>query len=268
MTLLFGGMEIGKKQLVLGCHELKPRLAELERQYAERSREQVRREEDYFFENYRYFWKNRNVIIHNAELCRTPVYFAVLSLAYIAGGPLRLGMLLQLWQRGLWTAACPKCGGTVRIFRWGGSPLSGNNSYSGRCVDCGEPAEGMLEENFASQWRPARELIEKAFRGKAANMAHGDQAPPPCEKNVRADDETLDFKTLSQRWDRDYYGKNETELRETAVAAQQRETEELEAEIAAVESKLSVPFASPLEEVLKRLKMRKAQRHALSGRSK
>jgi hypothetical protein len=92
---------------------------------------------------------------------------AMLSCAYIGGGLLPMGALLELWE-GAWTATCPDCAGLVFITSVGGSVLSGSHGWSGVCSACERvvsyrDAAGSRAlphaTSFASLWQPARPLV-------------------------------------------------------------------------------------------------------------
>lgn len=91
-----------------------------------------------FIENYGLIWENRERIINDEALSETRLYFAGLSLAYISGGSLTLGMLLTLWNNGEWTTKCPFCGGDVRIFGWAEVRLPGTTNTT----DFAHPVKG------------------------------------------------------------------------------------------------------------------------------
>ena len=85
--------------------------------------------------------------------------FSGLSLAYVGGGPLSLGMLFYLWRTSQWLAECPECGSTALIYFVGGSPLSGMNRWAGQSA----PREEKPREDFRAisrRWR--RDYDEKS----------------------------------------------------------------------------------------------------------
>ncbi len=85
----------------------------------------------------------------------------VLDLAYIGGGPIALGPLIECWNAGELQRDCESCGGVVFIHRVAGSPLSGTCSLSGWCEACGHAASGPSspKSSFADLWRPVRPRI-------------------------------------------------------------------------------------------------------------
>lgn len=62
------------------------------------------------------------------------------SLAYVKGGPLCLGWLLELHLLGKLRGTCSTCLGDLFITQLGGSVLSGTNFYSGVCLKCEQPS--------------------------------------------------------------------------------------------------------------------------------
>lgn len=126
-----------------------------------------------FIENYDFIWENRERIINDVALSETRLYFSGLSLAYVSGGSITLGMLLTLWSNGQWTTKCPFCGGTVRIFAWGGSPLTGNNKYHGFCTSCKRDRDDA-GDNFIQNVRSAIRMINER-KAKFA-QAHPDRS--------------------------------------------------------------------------------------------
>ena len=146
-----------------------------------------------FIENYGLIWENRERIINDEALFETRLYFAGLSLAYISGGSLTLGMLLTLWNNGEWTTKCPFCGGAVRIFGWGGSPLTGNNKYHGFCTSCKRYRDDA-EDNFLKKVLPAIKMIDDR-RAKFAG-AH----PHSSSDTIHPKVVHYDFRSLSKKW--------------------------------------------------------------------
>lgn len=94
-------------------------------------------ERELFVENLDLLLSFEQVILNDRDYFFTPLSFAWCSCPYISGdGPLSLGYLLRGWKDQILKEPCPECGGTVLVFSFGGSPLSGSNSWSGFCKDC------------------------------------------------------------------------------------------------------------------------------------
>ena len=146
-------------------------------------------EKELFIKNYEFIWENRERIINDGALHEIPLYFAGLSLAYMSGGALTLGMLLTLWNNGEWTTKCPFCGGAVRIFGRSGSPLTGRNRYHGFCTSCGK-YRSDAEDDFMKKIRSAINMIN-ARKARYAKE-HPRAAPPKVAHH--------DFRTLSEKW--------------------------------------------------------------------
>ena len=147
-----------------------------------------------FFDNYELIWGNRERIINDETLSETRLYFSGLSLAYVSsGGPITLGMLLTLWSNGQWSTRCPFCDGVVRIFGWGGSPLTGNNKYHGFCTSCKRDRDDA-GDNFIKNISSALKMINE--RKAEFAQAH----PLTSSSPVPAKVVHYDFRTLSKKW--------------------------------------------------------------------
>ena len=131
------------------------------------------RDRDYLFSRFGWFWDRRAEIFNTPEIYGIYPLFSGLSLAYVGGGPLSLGMLFYLWRTSQWLAECPECGSTALIYFAGGSPLSGMNRWAAHCIFCGANVAGSAEK-FHELWRPA---TIRAEGGKAARGLPRDIAP-------------------------------------------------------------------------------------------
>jgi hypothetical protein len=95
-------------------------------------------------EQFQFFTSNLSLLLkHEQDIlnCRdyffTPLSFAWCSWPYFGGdGPLCLGYLLLGWKDGILTEPCSGCGDKVLVLSFGGSTLSGSNSWSGFCMSC------------------------------------------------------------------------------------------------------------------------------------
>ncbi|WP_367339735.1 hypothetical protein [Aminivibrio sp.] len=144
-----------------------------------------------FIGNYEFIWENRERILNDEALSESQFNFAGYSLAYLGGGCLTVGMLLTLWNNGEWTSTCPFCGGTVRIYGWGGSPLTGRNKYHGFCTSCKRDKDDA-EDYFLNKVLPAMRMV-KERNAKFAEAYHPKTTDTP--KVVHSD-----FRTLSKKW--------------------------------------------------------------------
>ena len=85
--------------------------------------------------------------------------------AYIGGGYLPLGLLLEFWQRDKFTEKCSACGGRAYLYGAGGSPLSGSGSMRGICIGCLEESEFAFNAKVVialkkhESFEPFQELI-------------------------------------------------------------------------------------------------------------
>ncbi|MBY0549275.1 MAG: hypothetical protein K2W95_18515 [Candidatus Obscuribacterales bacterium] len=90
-----------------------------------------------FIEHLDFLLSSEQIILNDRDYFFTPLSFAWCSWPYVSGdGSLPLGYLLCGWKDLILSEPCPECGGTVLVFSFGGSPLSGSNSWSGFCKDC------------------------------------------------------------------------------------------------------------------------------------
>lgn len=84
------------------------------------------------------------IIDNSAQIVNSPSkYFCSptscwLSAAYVGGGPLCLGFLLEGYSNGALLQNCPRCQQPAFIFCLGGSPLSGANFSTVFCRSCDE----------------------------------------------------------------------------------------------------------------------------------
>lgn len=174
------------------------------------------RDRDYLFNRFGWFWERRAEIFNAPEIYGIYPLFSGLSLAYVGGDPLSLGMLFRLWHAGRWVAKCPECGSTALIYFAGGSPLSGMNRWAARCIFCGADVAGSSEK-FHELWRPAKKLIDEAGLAKRPPAV---QTEPPKKKPRE------DFRAISRRWRRDYDEKSEAELERAAAERKAQKEEE------------------------------------------
>jgi hypothetical protein len=72
-----------------------------------------------------------------------------------------LGVLLLLWKDGTFLQTCPECGGTAYIAGFGGSPLSGTNSWWGGCPSCGKRVRGSVKGRFTDFWPVAHKKVRE-----------------------------------------------------------------------------------------------------------
>ena len=95
-------------------------------------------------EQFQFFTSNLSLLLkHEQDIlnCRdyffTPLSFSWCSWPWVWGdGPLCLGYLLLGWKDGIFTEPCPVCSEKIFVLSFGGSPLSGCNSWSGFCISC------------------------------------------------------------------------------------------------------------------------------------
>lgn len=131
------------------------------------------RELELFSKNIALFEERREAILSCREyfFCRTA--FAFCSWPYIGGdGPFVIGHLLLGWNGAALTGECSNCGGMVLVFRFGGSPLSGSNKWTGICKDCGQQQTGSWR-GFQDHWRFAAS-VKKCFPFEVAEWEEFD----------------------------------------------------------------------------------------------
>jgi hypothetical protein len=99
-----------------------------------------------FSENLPPILKHETHIISCAEYFFCPLKFAFCGWAYVSGGgPLYLGYLLLGWREGMLTGECVDCGERILVVSFGGSVLSGSNSWRGICESCRTEKTGRWE---------------------------------------------------------------------------------------------------------------------------
>ncbi len=104
--------------------------------------------------------ENRGIISSTPEFYFCEIMGSALSLAYIRGGSLTLGMLVDLWSEYQFIEVCPDCGRTVYLVHAGGSPLSGINRWGGICLECQKDQHGC-SKSFIDIWIKAYDIIKK-----------------------------------------------------------------------------------------------------------
>lgn len=179
----YGCVRIGNKKFVISVGGVTPAQTDSVEESAEAlCKERRARDREHFFGSFARFWEKRAEIAARPEIYGITPLFSGLSLAYAGGGPLSLGMLLELWAAGEWRVPCPGCGGEAFIYFAGGSPLSGMNGYAAQCPNCGERINGRAE-NFAALWRPAKDLLARA---EVKNAGKSEKRPPRPRARSRA----------------------------------------------------------------------------------
>ncbi|WP_143330681.1 hypothetical protein [Cloacibacillus sp. An23] len=183
----YGCVRIGNKKFVISGGGVTPAQTDSVEESAEAlCKERRARDREHFFGSFARFWEKRAEIAARPEIYGITPLFSGLSLAYAGGGPLSLGMLLELWAAGEWRVPCPGCGERI----------------NGRA------------ENFAALWRPAKDLLARA---EVKNVGKSEKRPPRPRE---------DFRALSARWLRDYDEKSEAELKRAAAERKARKEAE------------------------------------------
>jgi len=100
-------------------------------------REKRAQEEQFFCEHLQLLLEHSQDIVPNSEYFFCPPSFACCAFLWIGGGgALCLGHLLLGWNEGILIEPCPDCDAKIFVTSFGGSPLSGSNSWSGFCIGC------------------------------------------------------------------------------------------------------------------------------------
>jgi hypothetical protein len=111
-------------------------------------------------ENFEVILKNFKRIVENEQYFFCQIGAAYLSTAWIGpDGPIPLGALVLLWQKGKLIKECPDCGGNVYVFGAGGSPLSGTTSWWGVCRRCAGWKSQRRGIGFGTICVPIREML-------------------------------------------------------------------------------------------------------------
>lgn len=113
--------------------------------YIPASKDKNIRKQDFnsFIESLNEILSNQELILSDKKSIFTPLSFAFCSWPYLQGsGPLCLGYLLLGWKDGIFIEICPNCSSSALVISFGGSPLSGSNSWSGYCRICQKRVTG------------------------------------------------------------------------------------------------------------------------------
>lgn len=113
--------------------------------YIPDSHEKANRDKDFdiFTKTLGQVLRNEQTLLSDPDSYSIPLSFAYCSWPYIEGsGPLSLGQLLSGWRDGLFKEICPHCTKDALVTSFGGSPLSGTNSWTGYCIDCQKKVSG------------------------------------------------------------------------------------------------------------------------------
>ena len=102
---------------------------------------------------YMLFLNSFDTILSNSRtIIENPEYYHCRSINWYIGNYLTgttyitLGRLLELWNADKFKTRCGNCGGSVYIFRIGGSILSGTCRWTGWCPICKEEVRGGNKE--------------------------------------------------------------------------------------------------------------------------
>lgn len=117
-----------------------------------------------YTENIPIFWRHREKILADQRMFYAQTPFQV-NTAYV------LGVLVRAWvdHEEIYTRTCQVCGGTLLIYSFAGSPLSGCSSHSAACTDCGYQDIHVRGGNFGSLFGPIRRLAETHFEESVPN---------------------------------------------------------------------------------------------------
>lgn len=111
-------------------------------------------------ENFEVILKNFKRIVENEQYFFCQIGAAYLSMPWVGpDGPIPLGALVLLWQKGKLIKECPDCGGNVYVFGASGSPLSGDHSWWGVCRRCAGEKSRRGGNGFHTIWMPIREML-------------------------------------------------------------------------------------------------------------
>lgn len=125
-----------------------------------KSKEEIRHDLEVFKENLKLILDNEERILQKPQLFHVRLHGLHFGSTTTGCTNLPIGVLLKLWREGHWRTRCMECGGNVYIFQAGGSLLSGRNSYSGCCLDCGRDIHGHAE-TIGVFARPAIDIMKK-----------------------------------------------------------------------------------------------------------
>lgn len=106
-----------------------------------------------------FLWQHREQILAEPRYAQVPT---PLSVYLVPDRFVRLGILLQAWveRPDNYMQTCKRCGGTMVVYSFAGSPMSGRSSRSLCCVDCGLHIMHDDSGNFNGMMFPIRRLTE------------------------------------------------------------------------------------------------------------
>ncbi len=149
-----------------------------------------------FTENLDLIRVNEQMLLETAEYFFCELPFAWCSWPYVGGdGPLCLGFLLLGWQDGIFKEPQQGCHGECLVLSFGGSPLSGSNSWSGICAQC-KTKKGnrdtvhkpfLKKVIFVTDLRkrfPQRIKLWEEYQGTKSSFA-GDGLEPAVQKRLK-----------------------------------------------------------------------------------
>lgn len=160
----------------------------------------------------------------------TPLSFASCSWPYVGGsGPLCLGYLMLGWKVGLLIEDCPKCREKALVTSFGGSPLSGSNSWTGFCTKCRVKVSGKdsIHKPFAKRLEfilslrktyPEKILNEETYTGSIFSWG-GDGFTEVTKKRL-VEDRLWNSVTLEALLDELAVGANREKLLPTPYLAE------------------------------------------------
>ncbi len=125
------------------------------------SQEVYQRDKELLLENLDLILENQDLILRSPKLYGCIVYPAYMSIIFLQGGYIPLGLLLTLWKDGTFLHICPKCGAPLHLVGLGGSMLSGCHAAWGPCFECHDMVVDKNTGKFQKMWHPLHEQMGK-----------------------------------------------------------------------------------------------------------
>lgn len=123
------------------------------------SKEVYQRDEELLFENLDLILEYQDLILQSPKYYGCIVFSAYMSIIFLQGGYIPLGILLSLWKDGTFLHVCPNCGTPVHLVGLGGSMLSGCHAAWGPCFKCHDMVVDKNTGKFQKMWHPLHERM-------------------------------------------------------------------------------------------------------------
>ena len=113
------------------------------------------------YENLDLILEYQDLILQSPKLYGCIINPAYMSIIFLQGGYIPLGILLSLWKDGTFLHVCPNCGAPIHYIGLGGSMLSGCHAAWGPCSECHDVVVDKNTGKFQKMWHPLHERMGK-----------------------------------------------------------------------------------------------------------